>query len=274
MPHTDRPRELPARLLTDPEMISACRARDFGVVFRLMKVRAGIHPSMIARRCQLTPSRVSAVITGQRHLAYIDVIERIADGLCIPGHMLGLARRPWETPGPLLAAERQEPQSQDRQEAASLPSPDVDSILALAADARLSLSASTLDAFRSSIEDYWRRDDQHGGEALRPAIVGQLRHVVGLLRDNPPATLRAELYAIAAELAHLTGWTYFDACQYSQARTYLCSPCSRCGRRSLRLRWGTVHPPTGRSRKLTTTLAWSVVTIPIRRGCRISTNSN
>ncbi|ATW49622.1 hypothetical protein CGZ69_18740 [Streptomyces peucetius subsp. caesius ATCC 27952] len=23
---------------------------------------------------------------------------------------------------------------------------------------------------RSSIEDYWRRDDQHGGEALRPAL--------------------------------------------------------------------------------------------------------
>jgi hypothetical protein len=51
MPDPDRSQELPARLLTDPEMIDACRVRDFARVFRLVKVRAGIYPSMIARRC-------------------------------------------------------------------------------------------------------------------------------------------------------------------------------------------------------------------------------
>jgi tetratricopeptide (TPR) repeat protein len=94
----------------------------------------------------------------------------------------------------------------------------VDGILALAT--RTSLSAATLQAFRSSIEDYWRRDDQHGGEALRPAILGQLRYVVGLLKDNRPPSIRNGLYGIAAELARLTGWTYFDARQYNQARAY------------------------------------------------------
>jgi tetratricopeptide (TPR) repeat protein len=94
----------------------------------------------------------------------------------------------------------------------------VDSILALAT--RTSLSAATLEAFRSSIEDYWRRDDQHGGEALRPAIVGQLRYVVGLLEESRPPSIQNGLYGIAAELARLTGWTYFDARQYNQARAY------------------------------------------------------
>ncbi|MCW8384637.1 hypothetical protein [Streptomyces justiciae] len=221
MPDADRPQELPARLLTDPEMINACRVRDFARVFRLVKTKAGIYPSMIARRCELTPSRVGEVIAGRRQLQHMDVIERISDGLRIPGHLLGLARRPWETPQALVVTEREAPQQQpepEQQTAASLPGPDVDGILALAA--RTSLSAATLEAFRSSIEDYWRRDNQHGGEALRPAIVGQLRHVVGLLKENRPPSIQNGLYGIAAELARLTGWTYFDARQYSQARAY------------------------------------------------------
>ncbi|GEC08756.1 hypothetical protein SSP24_64110 [Streptomyces spinoverrucosus] len=107
MPDADLPQELPARLLTDPEMIDACRVRDFARVFRLVKIRAGIYPSMIARRCELTPSRVGEVIAGQRQLQHMDVIERIADGLRIPGHMLGLARRAWETSQALVVAERE-----------------------------------------------------------------------------------------------------------------------------------------------------------------------
>ena len=219
MPDPDRPQELPARLLTDPEMIDACRVRDFARVFRLVKVRAGIYPSMIARRCDLTPSRVGEVIAGRRHLLHMDVIERISDGLRIPGDMLGLARRAWETPQALVVDEREAPQMPEQQAApASLPGPDVDSILALAT--RTSLNKATLEAFRSSIEDYWRRDDQHGGEALRPAIVGQLRYVVGLLKESRPPSIQNGLYGIAAELARLTGWTYFDARQYNQARAY------------------------------------------------------
>ncbi|MDT0462457.1 hypothetical protein [Streptomyces gibsoniae] len=220
MSDSDRPQELPARLLTDPEMIDACRVRDFTRVFRLVKTKAGIYPSMVARRCELTPSRVGEVIAGRRELRHMDVIERISDGLRIPGHMLGLARRTWETPQALAVAEREAPQMPEpaQQTPASLPGPDADSILALAT--RTNLNAATLEAFRSSIEDYWRRDDQHGGEALRPAIVGQLRYVVGLLKERRPPAIQNSLYDIAAELARLTGWTYFDSRQYNQARVY------------------------------------------------------
>jgi hypothetical protein len=74
MPEADRPRELPARLLTDPEMLHACRIRDFARVFRLVRTRAGIYPSMIARRCELTPSGVDEVIAGRRQLLHMDVV--------------------------------------------------------------------------------------------------------------------------------------------------------------------------------------------------------
>lgn len=203
---SSRPKELPVSLLTDPVMIEACQARDFGRIFRLVKARAGIYPSMIARRCDLTPSRVGEVISGRRQLLHMDVIERISDGLRIPGHMLGLARRSWETPPSLTVTPRQPaevPTSAVEPLAAGLPGADVDSILALAAER--ALSPSTLDALHSSIADYWRRDDEHGGETLRPAVVDQLRYVVDLLKEQRPAPLRDGLHSIAAELARLTG---------------------------------------------------------------------
>ncbi|MFJ4004290.1 helix-turn-helix domain-containing protein [Streptomyces sp. NPDC090023] len=221
MPQPPGSKELPVSLLTDPAMIGACRARDFARVFHLVKVRAGIYPSTIARRCDLTPSRVGEVMAGRRHLLHMDVIERIADGLRIPGHMLGLAQRSWEAPEiPVVTScERgEEPDPFVAHPAAGLPGADVDSILALASER--DISSSTLEALHSSITDYWRRDDEHGGEVLRPAIVGQLRYVVGLLSEQRPAPMRDGLHSVAAELARLTGWTYFDARQYNQARAY------------------------------------------------------
>ncbi|MFH8383567.1 tetratricopeptide repeat protein [Kitasatospora sp. NPDC018058] len=104
------PDRLPPGLLSSPEMITACRRRDFATVFRLLKL-AGIYPSLIARACDMTPSRVGEVMAGKPKIEKIDLIERIADGLHIPGHMLGLASREWEqeAPAPRLRHRAPEP---------------------------------------------------------------------------------------------------------------------------------------------------------------------
>jgi hypothetical protein len=104
MPKAEPPQELPARLLNSLEWIEACRERDFAQIFQLVK-RAGVYPALIARRCELTPSRVGEVMSGQRVIKDMYVIERVADGLRVPGHMLGLARRDWETGASQPAAE-------------------------------------------------------------------------------------------------------------------------------------------------------------------------
>ncbi|MGW7355034.1 helix-turn-helix domain-containing protein [Streptomyces sp. NPDC054784] len=211
-------RALPADLLASEAWQEACRARDFARVFRLVKVKAGIYPSRIAALCGMTPSRVGEIMAGRRGLAHIDVIERVADGLRIPGAMLGLAHRPWEIPAPARAEEGEPeppPAASDdprREETAG----ELDDLLALA-DGRA--TRSTLAALRSSVEDYWRRDDAHGGATLRPAVVGHLRYV-GRLLDSAEVGLRHDLQGIAAELARLSGWAHFDARQYSTARTY------------------------------------------------------
>lgn len=96
MPTYEQPLGLPARLLSDTEMINACAERDFSTIFALAKARGGFYPSLIARRCDMTPSRVSEVLSGKRVIKDMSVIERVADGLRIPGHMLGLTTRDWE----------------------------------------------------------------------------------------------------------------------------------------------------------------------------------
>ncbi|MEY9937559.1 helix-turn-helix domain-containing protein [Streptacidiphilus sp. MAP5-3] len=92
----DQPTGLPDRLLSDPDFIDACAGRDIGTVFRMARGRAGFYPSRIARQTGLTVSRATEVMDGKRSPNSIVVLERIADGLGIPGHLLGLAPRPWE----------------------------------------------------------------------------------------------------------------------------------------------------------------------------------
>lgn len=210
--------ELPPQLLANPAMIAACRERDFAKIFRLVR-RAGVYNARIAQLVQLTQSRVGEIISGDRKIRDMAVIERVADGLRIPGHMLGLAQREWEAPAPVVPlVQASESLPAAVSPVSALHGVDLDSILASAAGPKL--SPATVRALQSSIEDYWRRDDEHGGEVLRPAVVGQLRYVVELIKEAGEGEHRRNLQGVAAELARLTGWTYFDARQYSQARVY------------------------------------------------------
>ncbi len=210
----------PATALADPQMQKACRERDFGLIFRLAKARAGIYPSRIASLCGMTPSRVGEIMSGQRRLAHIDVIERVADGLRIPGAMLGLAHRPWELPHSTAAPVREADPAPPVSTPAARRAPDRADLDDLLTAVEGPVTRSSLVAMQSSIEDYWRRDDQHGGASLRPAVVGHLRYVTSRLAHVPAGPLADDLRALAAELARMAGWAYFDARQYSTARTY------------------------------------------------------
>lgn len=86
---------LPRAVLEERAMVEACGARDIGAVFRLAK-DAGVYYSRIARLCDMTASRVADYATGRLTVRRQAVLERVADGLRIPGRMLGLAVRPWE----------------------------------------------------------------------------------------------------------------------------------------------------------------------------------
>jgi transcriptional regulator with XRE-family HTH domain len=82
------------------EMRRALAERDMGTVFQLLNKRGGVSLRALGTAVGMTASRVQEIIKGQRRVSSLDVFERIADALEIPGHQLGLAPRAWESQGP------------------------------------------------------------------------------------------------------------------------------------------------------------------------------
>ncbi|RCG19804.1 hypothetical protein DTL70_24155 [Streptomyces diacarni] len=98
---------LSADFLSRNDVRRALQEHDFAAVFALIKKWCGLSQNRIASACQLTPGKVSMIIRGQHQVTSMEVVRRIADGLRIPGSMLGLAPRPWESNQPAPApAER------------------------------------------------------------------------------------------------------------------------------------------------------------------------
>ncbi|WP_131769179.1 peptide deformylase [Candidatus Protofrankia californiensis] len=87
-----------AELLARPDFRAACSVRDFGTIFRLMRKYDGASQDRISSPVDgLSQSRVSRIARGEDRIASLDLIERIADALRIPGGYFGLAPRRWES---------------------------------------------------------------------------------------------------------------------------------------------------------------------------------
>lgn len=234
MPEPSRSQELPVSLLTDPVMIGACRARDFGRIFKLVKARAGIYPSMVARRCDLTPSRVGEVIAGRRQLLHMDVIERISDGLRIPGHMLGLARRSWETPPSRVTKPREPaavPASVIEPLVVRLPGAGEDA-RSLVADTALSVrlarhAAETnvntlvLEQFHADVERLARDFVSRPVPLLIPEIRTARSGVFQLLEGRQYPGQTRHLYVLAGWLSGLAAHASLDLGNRSAAATHV-----------------------------------------------------
>ena len=84
-------------LLARDEFREACGTRDFGRLFALMRQYDGASQDRISSPVEgLTQSRVSKIMNGNDRVSSLDLIERISDGLRIPGNYFGLAARAWE----------------------------------------------------------------------------------------------------------------------------------------------------------------------------------
>ncbi|MEU6495713.1 hypothetical protein [Streptomyces sp. NPDC046984] len=94
--------QVPRHLLHDPAFVGALSARDFATVFA-MAHEAGVSFYRIGEACGMKDERVSRIARGQGTVTALDTIERVADGLRIPGALIGLAERPWENSSPTYA---------------------------------------------------------------------------------------------------------------------------------------------------------------------------
>lgn len=240
-------------LLARPEMVRACRGRDFGAIFAMVR-SVGVTASSMARDCGLSPNRVSDVIHGRHMVEKIDVVERIADGLRIPGHMLGLADRPWEdtakhrhsTPPVRLTWTADELHEMVGSYTGS------DLVMDRRSATRTIMSVTLGPALLDSLERWLvnespprpgtRRpsgvgdeevkqlehtarvfrqwDHQFGGGLRRKAVVGQLSEVAGLLRGAHPHSIERRLYRVMAELAGTAATMSWDCGMQKVAHDY------------------------------------------------------
>lgn len=90
------PAALPASLLADRRMAAALARRDIGAVFQLAHDVAGISFNRLSEATAIKAERVGKLARGDGTVTTLQSLEKVCDGLRIPGRRLGLATRPWE----------------------------------------------------------------------------------------------------------------------------------------------------------------------------------
>ncbi|QDY77293.1 hypothetical protein [Streptomyces qinzhouensis] len=137
------------------------------------------------------------VIQGRRAVKEITVVERIADGLRIPGHMLGLASREWETP---------EPRSCGLPGYEGLAGPPVD---VLFPDGSITDPDFAVEFIENQLPEHYRCANYFSARQLLPHATLHLRAVAHLL-DSAAASDRDRLLKLGSRLAEFLGWLHQD----------------------------------------------------------------
>ncbi|MFE2092373.1 helix-turn-helix domain-containing protein [Streptomyces sp. NPDC059460] len=209
------PTALPRDLLKDEDMQRALTGHDFGKVFRLARERAGISYSKIAAECDIKPDRVGTLARGQGRITTFEKIVQIADALRVPGRVLGLAPRPWETDAaPAGTSSTEDGQYVRRRTilraatttglAAALPTPH-------RPDPPRRITDAYVDRLCERTARLRRLDDVLGGGDTYRVYLGEVQFTKGLLRRGSfTDDSRRRLTALLSEQAQQAGWAAFD----------------------------------------------------------------
>ncbi|MFJ8189627.1 helix-turn-helix domain-containing protein [Streptomyces sp. NPDC096094] len=201
------PTALPPAALDLPEMRQALGEHDFGTVFRLARQEAGISYSKIAAECGIKPERVGTLARGRGRVGTYEKIAAIADALRIPGHLVGLAPRPWET----SSDQSPVPRRTVLQAVGAVG-------LAGAIPERLAppvtcrrVGADTVTRLRERTARLRRLDDVLGGGDTYRLYVAEFQETKRLLRtETYGEAVGRDLLALLAEQAQQAGWAAFD----------------------------------------------------------------
>lgn len=170
------PPTVAAGLLDDERMLKALAGRDMGTLFTLLNTR-GVSTRKLAAAVDVSQGRLYDYMNGNCRVEKLSVFEQIADGLRIPGHLLGLARRPWEP----------------------APEPSPPAISDLPADTG---DLEAIDAFRDA-------DRRSGGGRLYAAVT---RHLTDQIAPRlVDAAGSPGVFAAAAALTEMAGWMAHDS---------------------------------------------------------------
>ena len=232
------PDHVPADVLRRPDFIEACANRDLGAVFRIARKWAGFTNSRLARRCEMGISQIADYANGQVQPTATTIFERTADGLHIPGRMLGLDARPWETsitsdeqPGltlperttytaiPLDAAQPSRPTTPPDASTESFDG-DPQSWQLMDALTRSNLSADTIAQLERAVFANAARYPWTSPAQLLPVVLGQLNRLQTALLNTQSLRVLRQCVQLTGILAGLTGNLYLDLGDPHQATDY------------------------------------------------------
>jgi transcriptional regulator with XRE-family HTH domain len=254
------PGPLAPDVLDRDDVKRALAEHDFAAAFSLFKKWGGLSQNRIASACQLTPGKVSTIISGRHQVTSFDVICRIADGLRIPGRMLGLADRDWERqpddPDPPKPSAARVPDDAPWRPTATVHlAADLtrsDLVMDRRAAARaLAGAALTGAALLDSLEGWLQPaaaaepahrhgrlgqreveelettarafrawDHKFGGGLRRKAVVGQLNEVAGHLDEHQAPVIERRLFQVMAYLGGTAATMAWDSGLQKQAQSY------------------------------------------------------
>ncbi len=199
-------------------MRAAIAMHDFGTVFLLARSEAGISYSKIAAECDIKPERVGLLARGNGNVNTFQKIAHIADALRIPGHMLGLAPREWETqtlsvPGADDEFHRREFLRASAAAGLVVALPDL-----ARSQAGRRVGHDFPERLRGRTARLRRLDDVLGGGDTYRVYLGEYQATRTLIRDADysEATGRA-LLSVLAEQAQQAGWAAFDGGRHAEA---------------------------------------------------------
>lgn len=219
------PIALPRDLLDEEDVRHALSTHDFGTLFRLARSKAGFSYSQIAAECDIKPERVGTLAKGRGRITSFDKIVQIADAFRIPGHLVGLAPRPWETddrPVPDPSTETGPHALRRRTVLQAATAGGLASALpALHAPAApTNITTAYVDLLRERTARLRRLDEILGGGDTFRTYLGEYQRTKGLLRTASfTDDSRRRLMALAAEQAQQAGWAAFDGGHPAEAKS-------------------------------------------------------
>jgi tetratricopeptide (TPR) repeat protein len=247
------PDYLPSDVLARADFAHACGARDLGGMLGIAIKWGGpgFTASHVARRCEMTISQVQDYVRRGRQALSIEIFDRVADGLHIPGHMLRISDRPWENPSTAPLPHRDSPFSAywtadstlalvnellevnpvDRRlflllTGTALTAPAHDWLIAhpvsdVSSSADRTVEPGLVDQLDETTSRLRRMDDELGGGSLVDLVRAQTAYAVRLLRNGryTDSTGR-RLYGTVSELLRLGGWVSYDSGNAAQAQRY------------------------------------------------------
>ncbi len=222
-------RDPPPDLWQRPDMIIALADRDIGTTFRIYRRWTGITQQDLAEMIGgIAQPRISAIERGREQVMSLNLIQRIASGLGVPGHLLGLAPEVMDETCSAIHDEDVQRREFHRLAAsvltgAALDWPDATWEVAASppggVDAPVRIGDSDVARYRKHLEWLYELDNTYGGGAayrLTVTAVQQMRRALDSASYSP--TTGNTLARVLGEATEHAGWLAYDAGRQDDAR--------------------------------------------------------